>query len=214
MSPSFNAAAQTFQLRSEMAARGPLEASLPKCVIEPSGRRASSVPCFSWPSKAKTARAAAGAEGERKGSDECVSVFMKRRGVGKQAWASAGDERLRRLGLAEERHALDPEAQRLPVDAGDDAERQQGKREERAAQAPSRQRLEDSRHAGLQEHAGRVVMVDPRHGSRSLDTRGGRCRIQAGAHEAEAVLAGDRAERRDMERLGRARLAAEGELRA
>ena len=46
---------------------------------------------------------------------------------------TSGDERLGGFGLAVERHAGEPELQRVPVDARDHADREQRLAEERAA---------------------------------------------------------------------------------
>src|SRR6185369_13505192 len=110
MSPERSAAEHTFQLRRRMAARGAWPGA-PKCALVPSGHCTSSEPWASADTSRVTTRAAAGARG---GSDTGVARVGCERLIG--LLRSSRDEDVRRAGFAEERHALEPQQQRLPVD--------------------------------------------------------------------------------------------------
>ena len=98
-------------------------------------------------------------------------------------------------GLGEERHALEPEPGRLPVDARDDAEREPAVAPEAAAAGPrARQRLGRAGHVRLEQRCASSVVVEV------VDAR----EPAAGTEvEAERVVPSHGAERRHVEFLAR-----------
>jgi hypothetical protein len=191
-------AAHALQSCRRSAARGS-PSPLPKWACAPSGNCTSSVPTRRLRSRRNTARAAAGAAaaGRRQGGGGGGCRVGGR--VGALLAVSTGDEGLRRRGLAEEGHALEPQPQRLPVDARDHAQVISGM-PKKAARALRRQRL--------QVRLTLVCSSGPASSSWSM-----RATVRVGgAHEAEAVPPFDVAEGRDVEDLARHQFAAVGQL--